>query len=166
VRISKVAALSVLILPASAVRAEPVEAVPPKKFYRHALEEASTRKPPVSYKEMRRMLDAGEIILIDLRSPEEFLRAHLKGAKNLPLTDVTKETLAKVVGDPSKKIVIYCAQNLFPTRMVSLTLMGYPAIHQLGYENVLQMEEIWHGPKQEIEWEGRDGAPQMMYFGK
>ena len=48
--------------------------------------------------------------LVDLRSPEEYAREHIKGAINIPLQDKNFEKkVAKKVSNKNKKVVVYCA---------------------------------------------------------
>jgi len=73
-------------------------------------------------------------------SKEEFARAHLRGAVNLPATELTDEALKRLVPTPQTRIVIYCDDNLMPTRRIALTTICNPAIYQLGYHNLYVLE--------------------------
>lgn len=55
--------------------------------------------------ELQARLDDGTVTLIDLRPEDEFDRAHLPGARNVPLEDL--ETFSRN-HDPQKEIVAYC----------------------------------------------------------
>ena len=46
-------------------------------------------------------------LVIDARSPHEYLEDHLPGAVNLPLRKIEAEALR--VLDPSRPVVVYCA---------------------------------------------------------
>lgn len=48
------------------------------------------------------------LIILDVRIPEEYRDASIDGAVNLVNTEVTPETLAKVVPSKSTPVLIYC----------------------------------------------------------
>ena len=49
-----------------------------------------------------------KLIVIDARIPEEYKEASIQGAVNLVNTDVTADTMAKVVPTKSTPVLIYC----------------------------------------------------------
>jgi rhodanese-related sulfurtransferase len=54
---------------------------------------------------LARRIASGEVLLIDVRSPEEFAEGHLAGAINLPLDSFDPAALPKAQG---KQTVLYC----------------------------------------------------------
>ncbi|MBA4161354.1 MAG: hypothetical protein C0515_04600 [Novosphingobium sp.] len=71
----------------------------------------------------------GEVLLIDVRSAEEFAAGHIAGAVNLPLESVSRESLPQA---PGREIVLYCRSgkrsNIAATRLVEA---GMPVVRQL-----------------------------------
>lgn len=59
----------------------------------------------VTFEEVNTGLSKGEIVLVDIREPDEFAAGHVPGAINLPLSRLTPTALPKP-GD--KKVVIMC----------------------------------------------------------
>jgi rhodanese-related sulfurtransferase len=55
--------------------------------------------------ELRRRLGAGEVVLVDVRSPQEFDAGHIEGAWSIPL-DELEERLAELPAD--QEVVAYC----------------------------------------------------------
>jgi rhodanese-related sulfurtransferase/predicted transcriptional regulator len=55
--------------------------------------------------ELRRRLRAGEVVLVDVRSAEEFDAGHIEGARSIPL-DELEERLAELPAD--QEVVAYC----------------------------------------------------------
>jgi rhodanese-related sulfurtransferase len=55
--------------------------------------------------ELRRRLHAGEAVLVDVRSPEEFEAGHIEGARSIPL-DELEQRLAELPAD--QEVVAYC----------------------------------------------------------
>src|SRR5271169_2445533 len=50
-------------------------------------------------------------VLLDARSASKYELRHIRGAINLPFTDFTAETLAKIIPAKDAKILIYCNNN-------------------------------------------------------
>jgi len=118
----------------------PATELPPPEFYRQAL---SVPVPTATAEDTARWLERKEVVLLDLRSPAAFARGHLKGAINLPLTDLTEQTLHKLVPNSDQRIVLYCDDQLVPTRRVALTTLGAPTARALGYAHVFRLEDLW-----------------------
>jgi rhodanese-related sulfurtransferase/predicted transcriptional regulator len=55
--------------------------------------------------ELRRRLRSGDVVLVDVRSPEEFDAGHIEGARSIPL-DELENRLAELPED--QEIVAYC----------------------------------------------------------
>lgn len=130
---------SVLFVSIPIFAQEPVmkKAIAPEIFYTNALHDQA---PIASFQSVADALTAGEVVLLDLRSPEEFAAEHLQGAINLPATELTDEALAAVIPAKDSNVVIYCANNLQMTRRVALTTLAYPVLKQLGYTRVSILE--------------------------
>lgn len=56
---------------------------------------------------IRLMNNNSEALVIDIRTINEFDGGHIKGAKNMPLSDLTK-TVADVTALKDKPVLIYC----------------------------------------------------------
>lgn len=99
--------------------------------------------------EFRRRAASEGALLLDARSAEAFSRGHIDGAVNLPFSDFTAESLARLVGpDRSRPIYIYCNNNFrnnvapVVTKSIRLALnvqtfvnlvgYGYPEVWELG----------------------------------
>jgi rhodanese-related sulfurtransferase len=61
---------------------------------------------PIDREELARRLDAGTVVLIDVRPKEEFEHGHIAGAVSVPLE--TLKSWAKVEAPKRKQIVAYC----------------------------------------------------------
>jgi rhodanese-related sulfurtransferase len=59
----------------------------------------------VTAEELRRRLDADDVILLDVRPAEEYAAGHLPGARSLPWDEI-EERLTELPGDTS--VVAYC----------------------------------------------------------
>ena len=54
---------------------------------------------------MAARLAAGEIVLVDVRTPEEFSAGHIEGAVNMPLEELDPKAVPQEAG---KETVLYC----------------------------------------------------------
>lgn len=73
-------------------------------------------------------------LLVDVRSPQEFASGHIKGAKNIPVSEVA--TRLKEFGDTQKPIVVYCRSGARSARAQStLKGAGFTQVYNLGGMN-------------------------------
>jgi len=73
-----------------------------------------------------------KVLLLDVRTPQEFEAAHIKNAILLPLQNLSQESLeAQGLGNSArdKEIIIYC-------RTGSRSLAAYSFLLQLGYMHI------------------------------
>lgn len=54
-------------------------------------------------------------LVLDARSADAYAAGHIRGAVNLPFTDFTAESLARVIGKKDRPILIYCNNNFAMT---------------------------------------------------
>ncbi len=60
---------------------------------------------PLTRRELRRLMRAGEVTVLDVRSPEEFAAGHLPGAINIPLRELERRLRMLPA---SQRVVAYC----------------------------------------------------------
>ncbi|HEC32952.1 MAG TPA: DUF1573 domain-containing protein [Candidatus Kaiserbacteria bacterium] len=73
-----------------------------------------------------------DIILLDVRTPEEYKKMHLKGSILLPVQELSQQTLESIgLGKDSKdkEIIIYC-------RSGARSKTAYDIMNSLGYTNI------------------------------
>jgi hypothetical protein len=149
------AALALVAAGALAAQSVPDNpAIDMPEFLRLAHEAAELRQVRRLTEEqfLERMAVPGTIVL-DARSRDKYELLHVAGAVNLPFTDITVESLARLVPDRSTPILIYCNNNFaeaeaaFPEKRASaaLNLSTYVTLHSYGYENVWEL-----GPQVEL----------------
>jgi rhodanese-related sulfurtransferase len=61
----------------------------------------------ISWDDFRKLYDADDLILIDVRSGDSFEAGHIRGARSIPLADVEKKIAE--LRRLRKPIVLYCA---------------------------------------------------------
>jgi hypothetical protein len=101
----------------------------------------------VSEDEFLRMMAEPGTVVLDARSAQKYAQLHVKGAINLDFSDITIESLARVLPDKDTRVLIYCNNNFanaekpFPAKMTSasLNLSTYVALYEYGYRNVYEL---------------------------
>lgn len=89
-------------------------------------------------------------LVLDARSADAYAAGHVRGAINLPLTDFTAESLARVIGTRDRQILIYCNNNFtndeppVPRKAADLALNIQTFINLVGYgyQNVRELNEL------------------------
>ena len=60
---------------------------------------------PVSLAELRRLVQSGEVTVIDVRPPEEYVAGHIPGARSIPVADLKRRLRELPRG---REVVAYC----------------------------------------------------------
>ena len=97
--------------------------------------EARTHIVEVSVDRAREMFDAGGILFLDCREPEEYRAGHVPGALNVP-RGLLEFKIAKRIPDKGTPIVIYCKTG-------GRGCLGTEAITRLGYHKAVNMAGGW-----------------------
>lgn len=82
------------------------------------------------------------VVVIDLRSKDSYLREHIEGAKYIG-PDIVEKNLQDLVPSKDTTILLYCENSLRPSRMISSIHVALPQISYLGYKNVYALDPIW-----------------------
>jgi rhodanese-related sulfurtransferase len=73
-----------------------------------------------------------DFILLDVRQPEEFAEGHIKGAKLLPVDEIT-QMASSVLPDKNVLILIYCHSGMRAgTAAKQLDKLGYTNVFSFG----------------------------------
>lgn len=100
------------------------------------------------------------VILLDARSADAFAAGHIEGAVNLPFTDFTPESLAEVIGDKNRPILIYCNNNFVndraPVKMklrpLALNIQTFINLVGYGYPNVYELSSAIDFNDPKVNW--------------
>jgi rhodanese-related sulfurtransferase len=96
----------------------------------------------VTLEQVKRLMNSGNVLLIDARNAEEFERGHIKGAVNIPYMEVEKY-FEKLLEFPTDTlIVIYCNNPECP---LGHSLMKFMA--QMEFQKLYLYDEGWDGWK-------------------
>ncbi|MBZ0113188.1 MAG: rhodanese-like domain-containing protein [Thermoanaerobaculia bacterium] len=103
-----------------------------------------------------------DTILIDTRSGPAYASMHLAGAVHLNLSDLTEQSLRRVIGDPSKTVLIYCNNNFsdgrapFATKApaAALNIPTFITLWTYGYQNVYELGDLLELSDPRLTFEG------------
>jgi rhodanese-related sulfurtransferase len=62
--------------------------------------------PRITLDEFKKLLDAGKVLVVDVRSAEAYRAGHIPGALSVPVTQI--ESRAEELKSAQKAIVTYC----------------------------------------------------------
>ena len=104
----------------------------------------------IDWREFAKMARDPDVLVLDARSADAYVAGHVGGAVNLPFTDFTAASLARVIGKNDRKILIYCNNNFsnnqapVQTKAVRLALNIQTFINLVGYgyRNVHELNEV------------------------
>ena len=99
-------------------------------------------------------------IILDTRSAAAFRVGHIKGAINLPFSDFTEPKLAKILGDTTRPILIYCNNNfqdtIFPVARKSaplaLNIPTFINLYGYGYKNIYELNDTVLMSDPRLQW--------------
>lgn len=109
-------------------------------------------------------LEPGALIL-DARSADAYRAGHFKGAVNLPFTDFTAASLAAVIGDADRPILIDCNNNfrndvppvMLKRIQLALNIQTFVNLVGYGYRNVYELDDVVDFRDPQVEWQTLDG---------
>ena len=116
----------------------------------------------VGWEEFSQLAKRRDTLLLDARSADAFAAGHIRGAVNLPLTDFTAQSLARVIGKRDRPILIYCNNNFrndeppVVRKMAELALNIQTFINLVGYgyPNVRELGEVVDFDDPKVGWVG------------
>ncbi len=87
----------------------------------------------ISYKKLQEMMKINHnIVLIDVRSSQEFAENHLIGAVNIPVFDL-EEKIETIIKDKEQYIIAYCSTGSRSKRAKEI-------LENMNYENVYHLK--------------------------
>ncbi|WP_417740995.1 rhodanese-like domain-containing protein [Salipiger sp.] len=106
--------------------------------------------------EVQQAFDGNEIVLIDVRTPQEYMFEHIEGALLMPLAFFDA---AKLPGQGEKRIVFHCGSGVRSEKVAQSALAA-------GFDRIAHMEGgfgAWKGAKKPfIGTDMATGAPRRV----
>ena len=70
-------------------------------------------------KATRLMNNHSDVLILDVRAAADYKNGHIKGAKNMPLSDFAT-SVEKIAADKDKTVLVYCNSGTTVTRAIKL----------------------------------------------
>lgn len=94
----------------------------------------------VSVQEAKKMVEKGDVFILDVRTPDEFNSSHIKGATLIPISNAFGSNLssdnllkARIDEVPKKKILVYCRTGRrSDTASTMLVNAGYLQVYNMA----------------------------------
>ena len=94
---------------------------------------AADKPKDVSVNEAQKLIQEGKVIVLDVRTPEEFKEGHIEGAVNIDFNG--KDFAAKVKKlDPAKPVLVHCQGGGRSGRSL-------PVLEQVGFLQIYHLHE-------------------------
>ncbi len=94
--------------------------------------ESVAKYQKISPEAAKKKMDAGGVIVLDVRTQEEYDGGHIENAVLLPNTDI-KDKAAEVLPDKNAVILVYCRSgNRSRSASQDLIDMGYTQVYDFG----------------------------------
>ena len=89
----------------------------------------------------KEMMDAGDVVILDVREQYEYDAGHITGAVLLPVGSITEDAAAAVIDDLETVILVYCRSgNRSKTASQALVDIGYTNVYEFGGINTWPYE--------------------------
>lgn len=86
----------------------------------------------IKAEEAKKMIDAGNVIIVDVRTESEYAEKHIPNAVNIPVESITAEK-PKQLTDLNATILVYCRTGVrAATASKKLAAIGYTKIYDMG----------------------------------
>ncbi len=88
----------------------------------------------ISPKAAKELLASGkDVLLLDVRTQEEFLEGHIAGSILLPYDQITAKSAAQIIGSKDRTVIVYCRTGRrSAAAAASLVALGYKKVLDLG----------------------------------
>ena len=106
------------------------------------------------------MAGEGDTLILDARSSGAYAAGHIEGAVNLPFTDFTAQSLVAAIGDPSRRILIYCNNNfandappvMLKSVRLALNIQTFINLYGYGFKNVYELADAIDFNDPKVRW--------------
>ena len=100
------------------------------KYTTKSVENSSVTK--ITAKEAKVEIDKGNVIILDVRTKEEYTSGHIETSILIPVNDLEKE-VENILKDKEQKVLIYCRSGNRSSQAAKLLVkMGYTNVYDFG----------------------------------
>lgn len=88
--------------------------------------------PTITAEKVKEAVDAkADILLLDVRTPQEYANAHLDSSINVPVDEISKK-IEKIITDKAKTIYVYCLSGARSSQAVNeMIKRGYSHVYSM-----------------------------------
>ena len=87
----------------------------------------------ITQEEAKAMMDAQDVVIMDVREQHEYDEAHIVNAVLLPVGTITADTAAAVIPNMNSVVLVYCRSgNRSKTASQKLAELGYTEVYEFG----------------------------------
>ena len=95
----------------------------------------------ITQEEAKAMMDAQNVVIMDVREQHEYDEAHILNAVLLPVGTITADTAAAVIPNMNSVVLVYCRSgNRSKTASQKLAELGYTEVYEFGGINTWPYE--------------------------
>lgn len=104
-------------------------------------DEKETSYQQISQEEAKEMMDAQEVVILDVREQDEYDSGHIPNAVLLPVGTIDEDAAAAVIPEKDSVVLVYCRSgNRSKTASSALAKLGYTNIYEFGGINAWPYE--------------------------
>jgi len=89
----------------------------------------------INYNDLVDIMKHNKVLLVDVRSKQEFLEKHIDGAINIPLIDI-KDNIGVYAHEFNQVIVLYCNAGIRSVKAQAI-------LFNRGYKNVYVLDSMY-----------------------
>ena len=87
----------------------------------------------ISQEKAKEMMDAGNVLILDVREQDEYDAGHIPGAVLLPVGSIDEESAAGVIPEKDTTLLVYCRSGSRSKKAAkALAGLGYTAVYEMG----------------------------------
>ena len=87
----------------------------------------------ISQEDAKKMMDEGEVIILDVREQHEYDSGHIPGAILLPVGSIDEDSAAEAIPEPDSVVLVYCRSgNRSKKASQALADLGYTEVYEFG----------------------------------
>lgn len=87
----------------------------------------------ITQQEAKERMDAGGVLVLDVREQDEYDDGHIPGAVLLPLGTIDETSAAETIGEKDAEVLVYCRSgNRSKQAAAKLAKLGYTNVYEFG----------------------------------
>ena len=95
----------------------------------------------ISQQEAKKMMDGGDVVVLDVREQHEYDAGHIAGARLLPVGSIDEASAQAMIPSKDAVVLVYCRSgNRSKTASQALAELGYIAVYEFGGINTWPYE--------------------------